>query len=190
MLHDVRLEVDELSKSLILDELWVLAEPLFPEFIARPQGGGTGPVDERAVFIVVVFVLTSTARGGCCLHRSGSPFRPCICSTEPSCTDGGRPGRGSSASPGRPCSMNRFRHFATVIGVTPTGAARCAFAPAPRTPTRSGTATHTPVSISLPAHPEMLSRLVAKAARSSRTNPESGTATVTAARSDATPNDE
>ncbi|MEU1997992.1 hypothetical protein ABZ511_26410 [Nocardia gamkensis] len=28
--------------------------------------------------------------------------------------------------------MNRFRHFATVIGVTPTAAATCAFA-APRT---------------------------------------------------------
>nr|WP_281180091.1 transposase [Nocardia amamiensis] len=36
-----------------------LVEPLLPEFTARPQGGGTAPVDERAVFTAVVFVLTS-----------------------------------------------------------------------------------------------------------------------------------
>lgn len=36
-----------------------LVEPLLPEFTPRPQGGGTTPVDERAVFTAVVFVLTS-----------------------------------------------------------------------------------------------------------------------------------
>jgi len=50
---------DELSKRLVPDELWALAEPLLPEFSTRPQGGGTAPVDERAVFTAVVFVLTS-----------------------------------------------------------------------------------------------------------------------------------
>ncbi len=59
MLHDVRLVVDELSRLLVPDELWALVEPLLPEFTARPQGGGTAPVDERAVFTAVVFVLTS-----------------------------------------------------------------------------------------------------------------------------------
>jgi transposase len=50
---------DELSKRLVPDELWALAEPLLPAFTARPQGGGTAPADERAVFTAVVFVLTS-----------------------------------------------------------------------------------------------------------------------------------
>jgi transposase len=57
--HDVRLVADELSKRLVPDELWALAEPLLPAFTARPQGGGTAPADERAVFTAVVFVLTS-----------------------------------------------------------------------------------------------------------------------------------
>ncbi len=50
MLHDVRFVTDELSKRLVPDELWNLAEPLLPEFTPRPQGGGTTPTDERAVF--------------------------------------------------------------------------------------------------------------------------------------------
>ncbi|MGW4720368.1 IS5 family transposase [Nocardia sp. NPDC004260] len=48
-----------MSKRLVPDELWALVEPLLPQFTARPQGGGTAPVDERAVFTAVVFVLTS-----------------------------------------------------------------------------------------------------------------------------------
>lgn len=34
-------------------------KPLLPEFMPRPQGGGTAPVGERAVFTAVVIVLTS-----------------------------------------------------------------------------------------------------------------------------------
>lgn len=41
------------------DELWALVEPLIPRFEPRPQGGGTAPVDDRAVFTAIVFVLTS-----------------------------------------------------------------------------------------------------------------------------------
>ena len=41
------------------DELWVLVEPLVPAFAARPQGGGTAPVDDRAVFTAIVYVLTT-----------------------------------------------------------------------------------------------------------------------------------
>nr|WP_281182722.1 IS5 family transposase [Nocardia miyunensis] len=41
------------------DELWELVEPLLPEFVPRPQGGGVAPVDQRAVFTAVVYVLTS-----------------------------------------------------------------------------------------------------------------------------------
>lgn len=47
------------SKRLVPDELWELAAPLLPSFAARPQGGGTAPCDERAVFTAVVDVLTS-----------------------------------------------------------------------------------------------------------------------------------
>lgn len=41
------------------DELWELTVPLLPKLTSRPQGGGTAPVDERAVFTAVVYVLTS-----------------------------------------------------------------------------------------------------------------------------------
>ena len=51
--------VDELSRRLVPDELWLIVEPLPPGFPARSQGGGTAPTDQRAVFTAVVFVLTS-----------------------------------------------------------------------------------------------------------------------------------
>lgn len=51
--------VDVLSRRLVPDELWALVEPLIPGFGVRPQGGGTAPVDDRAVFTAIVFVLTS-----------------------------------------------------------------------------------------------------------------------------------
>jgi transposase len=50
---------DQLSLRLVPDELWALAEPLIPEFQPRPQGGGTAPLDDRAVFTAIVYVLTS-----------------------------------------------------------------------------------------------------------------------------------
>lgn len=49
----------DLSKRLVPDELWRLVAPLLPSFAARPQGGGTAPRDQRAVFTAVVYVLTS-----------------------------------------------------------------------------------------------------------------------------------
>eukprot|EP01133_Synstelium_polycarpum_P024545 gene24546-29439_t len=36
-----------------------MVEPLVPQFAVRPQGGGSAPVDDRAVFTAIVFVLTS-----------------------------------------------------------------------------------------------------------------------------------
>lgn len=54
--------VDELSRRLVPDELWVIVEPLLPVFPARSQGGGTAPTDQRAVFTTVVFVLTQRLR--------------------------------------------------------------------------------------------------------------------------------
>lgn len=49
----------DLSQRLVPDVLWELAAPLLPPFNTRPQGGGTAPLEERAVFTAVVFVLTS-----------------------------------------------------------------------------------------------------------------------------------
>lgn len=59
-----------LSKRLVPDELWELAAPLLPSFAARPQGGGTAPRDERAVFTAVVYVLTS----GCSWRQLPAAF--------------------------------------------------------------------------------------------------------------------
>ncbi|WP_345124273.1 transposase [Streptomyces chiangmaiensis] len=49
----------DLSKHLVPDARWERAAPLLPSFAARPQGGGTAPCDERAVFTAVVHALTS-----------------------------------------------------------------------------------------------------------------------------------
>ena len=43
-----------MSLRLVPDELWASVEPLIPKFKARPQGGGTAPVDNRAVFTAIV----------------------------------------------------------------------------------------------------------------------------------------
>jgi transposase len=50
---------DHLSVRLVPDGLWELVAPLVPRFERRIQGGGTAPVDDRAVFTAIVFVLTS-----------------------------------------------------------------------------------------------------------------------------------
>ena len=50
---------NELSLRLVPDALWKIAEPLLPQFDPRPQGGGTAPLDKRAVFTAIVYVLTS-----------------------------------------------------------------------------------------------------------------------------------
>ncbi|WP_399494895.1 transposase [Streptomyces sp. P9(2023)] len=60
----------DLSKRLVPDELWELAAPLLPSFAARPQGGGTAPCDERAVFTPVVYALTSGCAWRLCRRRS------------------------------------------------------------------------------------------------------------------------
>lgn len=49
----------DLSQRLVPDGLWALVAPLLPSFRPRRQGGGTPPLDERAVFAAVVYVLTS-----------------------------------------------------------------------------------------------------------------------------------
>lgn len=47
------------SRRLVPDELWAIVEPLIPPFAPRAQGGGTAPVEARAVFTAIVYVLTS-----------------------------------------------------------------------------------------------------------------------------------
>lgn len=49
----------DLALRLVPDELWAIVEPLVPGFTPRRQGGGTAPVDARAVFTAIVYVLTS-----------------------------------------------------------------------------------------------------------------------------------
>ncbi|WP_442816989.1 transposase [Streptomyces sp. NBC_01334] len=56
----------DLTKRLVPDELCEPAAMLLPSFAARPQGGGTVPCAERAVFTAVVYALTS---GGAWRHR-------------------------------------------------------------------------------------------------------------------------
>lgn len=51
--------VDRLSQRLVPDELWELVAPLVPQFTPRPQGGGTAPAEDRAVFTAIVYVLSS-----------------------------------------------------------------------------------------------------------------------------------
>ncbi|WP_447008404.1 IS5 family transposase [Saccharothrix isguenensis] len=48
-----------MSLRLVPDELWALVKPSIPRFKARAQGGGTAPVDDRAAFTAIVYVLTS-----------------------------------------------------------------------------------------------------------------------------------
>lgn len=55
----INLVADSLSRRLVPDDLWTLVAPLIPGFVARPQGGGTTPVVDRAVFTAIVYVLTS-----------------------------------------------------------------------------------------------------------------------------------
>jgi hypothetical protein len=45
---------DRLSLRLVPDELWALVEPLIPVFEPCSQGGGTAPLDARAVFTAIV----------------------------------------------------------------------------------------------------------------------------------------
>ncbi|MEX5636121.1 transposase, partial [Parafrankia sp. FMc2] len=59
-----------LAGRLVPDELWELVEPLLPRFEHRWQGGGTAPIEDRAVFTAVVYVLTS----GCAWRHLPAEF--------------------------------------------------------------------------------------------------------------------
>jgi transposase len=57
--------ISPLSRRLVPDQLWALVQPLIPMPKIRPQGGGRTRVGDRAVFVAVVYVLTS----GCAWRR-------------------------------------------------------------------------------------------------------------------------
>ncbi|WP_112104560.1 IS5 family transposase [Parafrankia sp. Ea1.12] len=59
-----------LALRLVPDDLWELVEPLLPRFETRWQGGGTAPIEDRAVFTAVVYVLTS----GCAWRHLPTEF--------------------------------------------------------------------------------------------------------------------
>ena len=50
----------QLALRLMPDALWEIVEPLIPRFAARPQGGSSAPVDDRAVFTAIVYVLNQS----------------------------------------------------------------------------------------------------------------------------------
>jgi transposase len=57
--------ISPLSRRLVPDQMWALVAPLVPVPKVRPQGGGRSRVGDRAVFVAVVYVLTS----GCAWRR-------------------------------------------------------------------------------------------------------------------------
>lgn len=57
--------ISPLSRRLVPDRLWNIVAPLVPTPKVRPQGGGRSRVGDRAVFVAVVYVLTS----GCAWRR-------------------------------------------------------------------------------------------------------------------------
>lgn len=61
---------NSLALRLVPDDLWELVEPLLPRFETRHQGGGTAPIEGRAVFTAVVYVLTA----GCAWRHLPAEF--------------------------------------------------------------------------------------------------------------------
>jgi transposase len=62
--------ISPLSRRLVPDNMWAHVQPLIPVPKARPQGGGRSRVGDRAVFVAVVYVLTS----GCAWRRLPPSF--------------------------------------------------------------------------------------------------------------------
>ena len=67
MVHSVDFDdrISPLSRRLVPDRLWNIVAPLVPTPKVRPQGGGRSRGGDRAVFVAVVYVLTS----GCAWRR-------------------------------------------------------------------------------------------------------------------------
>jgi transposase len=69
-LADFDAHASPLTRRLVPDELWETARALIPRPRTRPQGGGRARVGDRAVFVAVVYVLTS----GCAWRRLPDSF--------------------------------------------------------------------------------------------------------------------
>ena len=69
-LGDFDAHASPLTHRLVPDELWEPARSLIPQPRTRPQGGGRARVGDRAVFVAVVYVLTS----GCAWRRLPDSF--------------------------------------------------------------------------------------------------------------------
>jgi transposase len=61
---------ERIRQTLVPDGLWEIVEPLLPAQQARPQGGGTAYVEDRAVFTAIVYVLTA----GCAWRHLPAEF--------------------------------------------------------------------------------------------------------------------
>jgi transposase len=48
-----------LAKRLVSDSIWALVQPLLPPHGVRSQGGGVRPLDDRAVFTAIAYVVTT-----------------------------------------------------------------------------------------------------------------------------------
>lgn len=72
MVHSLDFDdrISPLSRRLVPDRLWAQVAPLIPLPKVRPQGGGRSRVGDRAVFVAVVYVLTS----GCAWRRLPASF--------------------------------------------------------------------------------------------------------------------
>lgn len=83
---------NSLALRLVPDDLWELVEPLLPRFEIRPQGGGTAPIEDWAVFTAVVYVLTA----GCAWRHLPAEFGVSV----PQRTAGSRTGPRQGCGPG------------------------------------------------------------------------------------------
>jgi transposase len=60
----------ELALRLVPDDLWAIVHPVLPPAAVRPQGGGRARVDDRRIFVAIVYVLTAN----CAWRRTPACF--------------------------------------------------------------------------------------------------------------------
>jgi transposase len=54
-----RVRMIELALRLVPDDLWAVVHPVLPPAAVRPQGGGRARIDDRRIFVAIVYVLTA-----------------------------------------------------------------------------------------------------------------------------------
>nr|WP_007512737.1 transposase [Pseudofrankia saprophytica] len=100
---------NSLALRLVPDDLWELVEPLLLRFEVRPQGGGTAPVEDRAVFTAVVYVLTA----GCAWRHLPAEFGVAVPTGTPPV-----PGLGPGHGSGPGCTRRSWTPTARPAGST------------------------------------------------------------------------